>query len=193
LNRHLTAILKQLVFDTEIFIDVLDATAKALCQVSPRRLADDAYSMIYPPVQDWLIETSRSPLVELWESIPAITRVNVERLMQGRQPSRSLVAWLNTLFQLLDQERPVQAQGAPPPLCSAFLPRGQLGFGNASGFAPVANTTLTRTKRLKAAISAFVIWRSPPLETPANYLADRSLTPKNRLAQSEATEEQLKD
>src|SRR5258708_37161685 len=36
LNRHLTAILKQLVFDTEIFIDVLDATAKALCQVSPR-------------------------------------------------------------------------------------------------------------------------------------------------------------
>jgi hypothetical protein len=112
--------LKQLVFDTEIFIDVLDATAKALCQVSPRRLADDAYSMIYPPVQDWLIETSRSPLVELWESIPAITRVNVERLMQGRQPSRSLVAWLNTLFQLLDQERPVQAQGAPPSVLRIF-------------------------------------------------------------------------
>ena len=111
LNRHLTAVLEQsMIFDTEILIDVLDATAKALCQVSPRRRAEDAYSVI-----------CRQPsLVNLWESIPAVTRVKVEALMQNRRPLTSLVAWLDTLRQLLDQERPVRKEGAPPSVLRVF-------------------------------------------------------------------------
>jgi hypothetical protein len=114
LNRRLMAVSEQSIFDTEAFIEVLDAAAKALRQVSPRRIADDAYSMIYPPLpESWFTETNRSPLVDLWEAIPAVTRIEVERLMQDRQPKISFVAWLDTLKQMLDQKRPVRAEGAP--------------------------------------------------------------------------------
>jgi len=44
--------LEKSIFDTEVFIDGLDVTAKALRQVSPKARADEAYSMIYPPVPE---------------------------------------------------------------------------------------------------------------------------------------------
>ncbi len=119
LNRHLTAVLEKSFFDTEVFIDVLDATVKALRHVSPKARADEAYSTIYPPVPEgW--EQSR-PLVNFWESMPAVTRVEVERLMRSRKPPTSLVDWLNTLGQLLQQERPVRKK--PPSVVHIFTKR----------------------------------------------------------------------
>lgn len=116
LNAQVCPILREGSFDTEVFIDVLEAVAAALLEISPRRLAEDVASIVYPETD------RRPPMIEQWETMPAGTRLKVEDLMQQRQHS-SLQEWLIELIELLDEHRPVRKRGAPRAIMSVFVSR----------------------------------------------------------------------
>ena len=118
LNKRVFAKIDQAPFDSEVFIDVMETIAQVLSEVGPRRLADDSLSLIYPD----LGTASRSPIIDAWEAMPAVTRVKVEIMVQGNR-SRLLVTWLADFANLLEQERPVRKRGAPRALSQVFVSR----------------------------------------------------------------------
>jgi hypothetical protein len=116
LNRRLASILEPGIFDTEVLIEVIESLAQSLREASPKRLVDDAYSIIHQPLPVFKdakplphpTEQRRPLLIDLWESIPEVTRVKVERLMQKAGRMTSLSGWLILLADLLLQERPAR-------------------------------------------------------------------------------------
>jgi hypothetical protein len=129
LNRRITSILEPGLFDTEVLIEVIEALAQSLREASPKRLADDAYSIIHHPLPVFkdakplphLTEQRRPLLIDLWESIPEVIRVKVERLMQEAGLMTSLSGWLTSLADLLVQERPARKLGAPRSQSQLFV------------------------------------------------------------------------
>jgi hypothetical protein len=108
LNRRMADVMMSGVFDTEIFIELVDCLAACLPQLFPKKLADDALLLL-------LAETSpeaKSPIVGLWEAIPSKTRSRVERELESRLPMRG-VALLRLIPELLDNHRLVPRLGAP--------------------------------------------------------------------------------
>jgi len=118
LNKRVAAPLDQPAFDSELFISVVEIMEEGLREVSPRRLAIDALSKIRPEG----VEDRTPPIISLWEALPALTRSEVERLMQGNH-AKSLIAWLRRLADLLEQNRPEAKIGAPHSLLQPFLRR----------------------------------------------------------------------
>lgn len=119
LNKRVFAILRQGTFDSEVFIEIIETITATLPGLSPRRLADQVFSIIHPePTDSW-----RSPIIDLWEAMPATTRVNVEGLVQQANTSTSVVQWLNRLVDLLSRNRPAPKQGAPHSITQAFVLR----------------------------------------------------------------------
>jgi len=131
LNRRITPILEPGIFDTEVLIEVMEALAQCLREASPKRLADDALSIIYQPLPVFkdVKPLSNQPertsplLIDLWESISGSTRIEVERLMQQVGTSRSCSAWLVSLADLLGQERLARKLGAPRSQLQLFVSR----------------------------------------------------------------------
>src|SRR5207248_10793942 len=105
--------------------------AQCLREASPKRLADDALSIIYQPLPVFKDvkplsnqpERTRPLLIDLWESISGSTRIEVERLMQQVGTSRSCSAWLVSLADLLGQERLARKLGAPRSQLQLFVSR----------------------------------------------------------------------
>jgi hypothetical protein len=64
----------------------------------------------------------RPPIVDRWETMPAATRVKVERMLQASSP-RSLVRWLDNVADLLERERPGQVGTTTLNLASLCLVR----------------------------------------------------------------------
>jgi hypothetical protein len=119
LNKRVALALDQPTFDSEVFINVVEVIEESLRQASPRRLADDALLTIRPEI----IGDRTPPMILLWEALPPATRTEVEcRMQQGSRPT-SLVAWLATLADLLDQERPMRKPGAPHSTLQPFVRR----------------------------------------------------------------------
>jgi hypothetical protein len=114
LNERVYAVLSREPFDTEVFIEVIETTKEILQDLSPKILADDARSMIEMPTSfimkgvEFFPMPGSPPLIAYWESVPAATRVEVERIMRKSGSRTSLVGWLNSLAELIDQERPVR-------------------------------------------------------------------------------------
>jgi hypothetical protein len=119
LNKRVFAIIGQAPFDSEVFIEIVEAITAALPEVAPRRLADKVFSMIHPEPG----EGRRPPIIDQWEAMPATTRMKVEGLMQQGKPSTSLVQWLNRLVDLLGRERPARKWGAPRSITQVFVSR----------------------------------------------------------------------
>ena len=119
LNGRISATIRQPAFDTEVFIDLIQTIAAALTELSPQRRARDALAIIYRGPT----EGERSPIVDLWEAMPATTRVRVEALTKQAKPSTSLVTWLNQLVDLLYRERPERKRGAPRSITRVFTSR----------------------------------------------------------------------
>lgn len=118
LYQQVTAVLDRSPFDTEVFIEVIDTISASLPTLSPRRRVDEALDIINPndgagaigwPDSDQL-PVRRSPLIEYWETMPAITRANAERTLRDK-PRPFNAAWLRYAASLLDRERP---RGRPP-------------------------------------------------------------------------------
>ena len=118
LSRRVSAILGKPQFDTEVFIELVDAVAATLPSLSPQKLADDVLSIIQPEPG----EGKRSPLVDDWEAMPATTRVKVERKIQSNRPM-SLARWLGNVADLLARERPVRKRGTPRSIMWVFASR----------------------------------------------------------------------
>lgn len=119
LNRRVAAIIRQATFDSEVFVEIIDAITATLPNLAPRRLADNVFSIIHPEPGD----CRRSPIIDQWETMPATTRLNVEGLMQQSKPSTSLVQWLNRLVDLLGRSRPARKAGAPRSITRTFVLR----------------------------------------------------------------------
>jgi hypothetical protein len=129
LNKRVSAVLEKQMFDTEVFIDVIETIAVTLPELSPTRIAEDVRSRIYPSLPAFknakppphITESGRPPLINLWESMPATTRVGVERLIQQGKLSTSLVGWLNNVANLLARQRPKRKRGAPRATSQLFI------------------------------------------------------------------------
>jgi hypothetical protein len=119
LNKRVFAKIDQAPFDSEVFIELIERLTASLSDIKPRRLADDVVSLIHP---EWGGVRRAAPIIDQWESMPAVTRVKVEAMVQAI-PSRSLVRWLDDVADLLDRERPVRKQGAPRSLTRPFVSR----------------------------------------------------------------------
>ncbi len=119
LNKSVSAIFRQATFDSEVFIEIIDAITATLPQLAPRRTANHVFSIIHPEPAD----DQRSPMIDQWEAMPATTRLKIERLVQQSKPSASLVEWLNRLVDLLGRSRPVRKIGAPRSITRAFVLR----------------------------------------------------------------------
>jgi hypothetical protein len=119
LNRQFSPLLCQMAFDTEIFVDIIETVAAALPKLSPQRHAKNALMIIHPELSD----RGRSPIIDLWETMPPTTRVKVEKMVQQAKPSKNLVGWLNSLAELLDRERPARKRGSPTSISQHFVSR----------------------------------------------------------------------
>jgi hypothetical protein len=119
LNKRVSAILRQATFDTEIFVEIIDAITSVLPQLAPRRTADHVFSIIHPDPT----EGRRSPMIDQWETMPATTRPEIESLLQQNKPLTSLVQWLNLVIDLLDYCRPALRVGAPRAISQPFVLR----------------------------------------------------------------------
>lgn len=117
LNKRVSTILRQTTFDSEVFIEIIDAITATLPELAPRRTANHVLSIIHPEPTDGL----RSPIIDLWEAMPAATRLKVELLIQQSMPSTSLVEWLNRLAGLLGCY--VRKVGAPRSIKREFVVR----------------------------------------------------------------------
>src|SRR5262245_39313569 len=76
LNKRVSEILHQATFDSEVFIEIIEAITETLPEIAPRRLAEDVASVIHPEPGDG----RRSPIIDRWEAMPATTRLKVEGL-----------------------------------------------------------------------------------------------------------------
>jgi hypothetical protein len=118
LNKRVLAKINQAPFDSEAFIDIIETIEQALPEIGPRRLADNVLCLIHPePGAD-----RRPPIIDAWETMPAVTRVKVEGVVQHKQ-SRLLVSWLNNVADLLERERLARKQGAPRAISQVFVSR----------------------------------------------------------------------
>jgi hypothetical protein len=128
LNKHVRTVLEQPTFDTETLFPLLARVAQILPGLSPNRRAQEAFSILVPRlpgVNSMAVEETRPPLVDLWETIPPITRVQVERLIQQKKAPTSLVAWLMNFAQLLEGNRSVRKRGAPRTTLRLFVFRAK--------------------------------------------------------------------
>jgi hypothetical protein len=119
LNERVSGVFEQQIFDTEVFIDVMETIVATLPELSPRRLANDVLSLIYPAPD----EGRRLPIIDLWETMPATTRVKIEELVQKLKLTTSVVGWLNCIADLLARERPQRKRGAPRSTLQLFVRR----------------------------------------------------------------------
>jgi hypothetical protein len=118
LNKRVVGTIGQSQFDSEVFAEIVEKISTTLSQVGPRRLADNAQSLIRPE----LAGVRRPRIVGQWEAMPAATRVKVEVMLQAN-PSRSLIRWLDNVADLLEREQPIGKGGAPRSITQPFVLR----------------------------------------------------------------------
>jgi hypothetical protein len=118
LNERVSPILGRAPFDSETFIDIIEAISATVPELAPPRLADKIFSLIHSD----LGEARRPLIVNQWEAMPATTRVTVEGMLPANS-SRSLVGWLDDVAGLLDRNRPARKRGAPRSLTQIFVSR----------------------------------------------------------------------
>ena len=109
LNGTTAHLMKDGIFDTDIFADLINLLLDVLPDLLPPKKAADARNII-----ERREGASSTRIVSLWESIPWFTRGCVERRIKSL-PSRSCVELLRVLPNLLglDEFRPQPRRGAP--------------------------------------------------------------------------------
>jgi hypothetical protein len=115
LNVRMADITKEGIFDSEIFIELTNCVAACLPELSPQKHAREALVALRPDGSFG----PRWPVVVLWESIPPVTRTDVERNLE-RRLRRSGIELLSLIPVLLDKFRPTIHLGAPPSFHFAF-------------------------------------------------------------------------
>jgi hypothetical protein len=67
LKKQVFAKIDRTLFDSEVFIEIIETLAEALPDIGPRRLADDVLSLIRPDPG----AVRRPPIIDQWEAMPA--------------------------------------------------------------------------------------------------------------------------
>jgi hypothetical protein len=115
LNRKTADLLKEGIFDSEVFVELIDLLSDCLPNLLPQGNGDNALHIIERR------EGESSPrVVRLWESVPAITRDCVERRIKTL-PYRSGTDLLQLLPNLLREFRPISRPGAPRSLIREYV------------------------------------------------------------------------
>ena len=109
LNRTTAHLVKEGIFDADIFADLINLLLDVLPDLLPPKKAADARNIIERHEGE-----NSTRIVSLWESIPWFTRGCVERRIKS-SPSRSCVELFRVLPNLLglDEFRPLPRRGAP--------------------------------------------------------------------------------
>jgi hypothetical protein len=97
-------------FDTETFSSLICALADALPELGPKRRAQDVLNAMYQPVSG-IVRTSPPDLIELWESMSAETRRQVEKEVRALAAKRSAVEFFRKLIVLLNKFLPHAKRG----------------------------------------------------------------------------------
>ena len=97
-------------FDTETFSALIYALAAALPELGPKRRAQDVLNGIYQPVVG-IVRTSPPELIELWESLSAETRRQVEKEVRALATKKSAVEFFRKLIDLLNRFLPQAKRG----------------------------------------------------------------------------------
>lgn len=109
-------------FDTETFSPLICALADALPELGPKRRAQDVLNTIYRPVAG-IVRTSPPELIELWESISAETRRQVEKEVRALAVKRSAVEFFRKLIILLNKFLPQANLGRMPTIQRRYIER----------------------------------------------------------------------
>ena len=118
-------------FDTEAFAGIVHAMVDMLPTLSPTRIANDARSAIcettlpeyYTPEVRNITRCGGPAVLELWETIPAITRVQTEQFMRRLPQGTSVVRFLRHLEDGLAIFMPRSKNGRSHAIVSVFAYR----------------------------------------------------------------------
>jgi hypothetical protein len=117
-------------FDTEMFSELIHAMLDALAILSPACAANKARLVISEslrasrdPVIMRVVRTAPPVIIELWDTIPAETRTQVEGKVQRWRPPRraEIIALLNHLLGLLKKYQPTMETRRPPAIEAQYL------------------------------------------------------------------------
>jgi hypothetical protein len=109
-------------FDTETFSALIYALADALPELEPKRRAQDVLKAVYQPVAG-IVRTSPPELIELWESLCAETRRQVEREVRALATKKSAVEFFRKLIVLLNKFLPRAIRGRLQTIQSHYIHR----------------------------------------------------------------------
>ena len=118
-------------FDTEAFAGIVHAMVDILPTLSPTRIANDARSAIcettlpeyYAPEVRNITRCGGPAVLELWETIPAITRVQTEQFMRRLPQGTSVARFLRHLEDGLAIFMPRSKKGRSHAIVSVFAYR----------------------------------------------------------------------
>jgi hypothetical protein len=112
-------------FDGEAFADLISALICTLTQVSPKRIANEARLILIDgpkhsndPVVRRIVRTSAPAILDLWETIPAQTRIKAEASIRNLSSCKSAVKFFRHAATVLTN--PQLKMGRRPPIEQQF-------------------------------------------------------------------------
>ena len=118
-------------FDTEAFAAILHAMMETLPTLSPACIADDAVAAINERTLPGsnarhvrkIVRTAGPAILELWETIPAITRIQTEKFLRRLPPGTSVVEFLRRFGDGLAKFKSGLKDGRRPAMIRVFARR----------------------------------------------------------------------
>jgi hypothetical protein len=116
-------------FDSEAFIELFRDIIHELSRVSPAVVAGRARSMLIEagikaandPALAQILQTAPPKIIELWETVPAQTRAQVEADVRSFPRCKSVVEFLRRLAKALKKSRPQAQRGPKPAIERSFV------------------------------------------------------------------------
>ena len=97
-------------FDTETFVAIIQDIATALPMLAPRKRAQDAFDAIDQPIAG-IVRTAPPEIIELWETMSAETRQQIEKKIRRSVAKKSATEFLRQLIVLLERYFPQAKTG----------------------------------------------------------------------------------
>jgi hypothetical protein len=97
-------------FDTETFAATTNDIAAALPKLEPRKRGQDAFDVIDQPIPG-ITRTAPPEIIELWETMSAGTRQQIELKIRRSVPKKSAIKFLRQLVLLLNRFSPRSKAG----------------------------------------------------------------------------------
>jgi hypothetical protein len=109
-------------FDTETFAAIITDIAAALPMLAPRKRAQDAFDVIDQPIAG-IVRTAPPEIIELWETMSAETRQQIEQKLRRSLAKKSAIEFLPQLARLLERFLPQSKAGRPRTIQRQYVER----------------------------------------------------------------------